>query len=284
MTTAGPRVAEVWRYPVKSMLGEQLDAVAVGERGLAGDRGYALVDRETGSVASAKHPSRWARLFELRAAYLEPPDGAGELPPVRITLPGGESTRSDDADADDVLSAVLGRAVQLVAHAPETVEIEQPVDADVSDAAPAPVKRGQIALLAPGTFFDCAPVHLVTTASLAALGAANASSVFDVKRFRPNVLVDAGPDATGFVENAWVDRRVRIGAELALDVLLSAPRCVMTTLAQPGLPADKAVLQTVARANRFEIPGLGPSSCVGVYAIVGAGGTVACGDPVSLPD
>src|ERR687884_1792810 len=90
-------VVALWRYPVKSMMGEELNATAVTDRGLLGDRAFALVDAETGKVASAKNPRRWPNLFDFRAAYAEPP-GDGPLPPVRITLPDGETLTTDQAD------------------------------------------------------------------------------------------------------------------------------------------------------------------------------------------
>src|SRR4051812_7546488 len=94
-------VAGIWRYPVKSMMGEELDASAVSEQGLLGDRGYALVDGETGKVASAKNPKRWPNLFQCQAALTEAPETAGELPSVRITLPDGDTVTSDDPGVDD---------------------------------------------------------------------------------------------------------------------------------------------------------------------------------------
>src|SRR4051794_38228423 len=91
----GSRVVAIWRYPVKSMMGEELNATEVTERGLLGDRAFALVDEETGKVASAKTPRRWPGLFDFRAAYVEPPSAAGSLPPARITAPDGESLTTD---------------------------------------------------------------------------------------------------------------------------------------------------------------------------------------------
>lgn len=284
MSANGATVAGMWRYPVKSMLGEQLDTTTIGERGLAGDRAYALLDVETGNIASAKNPRRWGMLFECRAEYLDAPDPTGDAPAVRMTLPDGTIVRSDDHDVDDVLSRALGRAVHLTTQAPAKVMISQyvPVVEGAPDERSDTVSVGQIALLAPsGTFFDAAPLHVVTTASLAALSAAYPSGQFDALRFRPNLLIDAG-DARGFVENAWVGRELRVGSEVGLDVVLSAPRCVMTTLAQGELPADKGILQTIARENRFEIRGLGPSSCVGVYGLVTATGSVALGHEVAI--
>src|SRR5437764_12120118 len=83
-------IVALWRYPVKSMLGEELNATEVTERGLLGDRALALVDAETGKVASAKNPRRWPNLFDFRAAYIEGPRESGSLPPVRITFPDGD--------------------------------------------------------------------------------------------------------------------------------------------------------------------------------------------------
>ena len=231
MRASDATVHAIWRYPLKSMLGEELDVATISERGLAGDRAYALVDAETGKVVSAKNPRRWPRLFECRAEYLEPPDPAGGVPPIRITMPDGTALRSDDADVDEVLSRTLGRPVRLTTRAPDQVIIEEyrPEVVGVVDERSDTVTEGQIALLAPaGTFFDCAPVHVVTTASLASLSAAYPSGRFEPQRFRPNLLIDPGTDASGFVENAWIDRSLRVGPDVAFDIVLSAPRCVMT--------------------------------------------------------
>ncbi len=285
MPATDPTVTALWRYPVKSMLGEELDVATVDERGLAGDRAYALVDVETGNVVSAKNPRRWGMLFECRARYLEPPDPTGAVPAVRVTMPDGSTLRSDDVDADDRLSRALGRPVRLTTDAPDRVIIEEyrPEVVGVVDQRSDTLSEEHIALLAPvGTFFDCAPIHVVTTATLASLAAAYPSGAFDPKRFRPNVLIDPGADTVGFVENDWVNRTLRVGPDVEFGIVMSAPRCVMTTLAQGELPADKAILQTIARENRFDIRGLGPSSCVGVYGIVSAGGVVSRGDEVDL--
>jgi hypothetical protein len=285
MRASDATVRAIWRYPLKSMLGEELDVATIGERGLAGDRAYALIDGETGKVVSAKNPRRWQRMFECRAEYLESPDPAGDVAPIRITMPDGTAVRSDDADVDDRLSHALRRAVRLTTLAPERVIIEEyrPDVVGVVDESSDTATDGQIALLAPaGTFFDCAPIHVVTTATLASLTAALPSGRFEPGRFRPNLLIDPGADAVGFVENDWINRSLRVGQHVAFDVVLCAPRCVMTTLAQGDLPADKNILQTIARQNRIDIRGLGPSSCVGVYGLVSTGGVVSRGDAVDL--
>src|SRR5688500_10250284 len=107
------------------MMGEELNATAIGDLGVLGDRAYALVDRETGDVASAKHPKKWPNLFDCRAAFVEPPAADRELPPVRITLPDGSSVVSDDEDVDGRLSDVVGRGVTLERTAPEEATLEE---------------------------------------------------------------------------------------------------------------------------------------------------------------
>src|SRR4051794_23861282 len=182
----GPRVVALWRYPVKSMMGEELNGVTITERGLLGDRAYALVDEETGKVASAKDPRRWPRLFDFRAAFVEPPGDGRPIPPVRITLPDGESLTSDQSDADHRLSDAVGRPVKLsrpeggrataVGYWPDHDWLAER-DEDFEFAFP------------PGTFFDGAMVHVVSTATLDRLRSLAPASRFEVPRFRPNVVI-----------------------------------------------------------------------------------------------
>src|SRR6266516_4373584 len=110
---SNPTVVSLWRYPVKSMMGEELNATDVTERGVLGDRVYGLMDRSDGKVASAKNPRKWPTLFDFRAAFAQPPRPGETLPPVRITLPNGTLVTSDQDDLDALLSTVLGRQVAL---------------------------------------------------------------------------------------------------------------------------------------------------------------------------
>ena len=112
------RIDGLYRYPVKSMRGEEIDATIVGERGLLGDRAYALVDQETGKVASAKNPRRWGILFDFHAAFVDEPVADSDLPPVEITGPDGERIRSDEHDAHEALSRLVGRPVRLESRPP----------------------------------------------------------------------------------------------------------------------------------------------------------------------
>jgi len=264
-------VVALWRYPVKSMMGEQLNAGEVTDRGLLGDRRYALVDRETGKVASAKDPRKWPTLIAHRATYVDPPAGNDGLPAVRITLPDGRIIRSDDPDVDRVLSADLGRDVALEGSAPEAPSLEEYwPDMEGLDHRDALTEEA----MAPGTFFDAAVVHLLTTATLDRLSQLYPEGRFEVRRFRPNVVVTATDGQSGFIEHEWVGRSLAIGDEVRLRVTKPCQRCVMTTIAQDDLPKDPGILRAAARHNNVN---------VGVYATVGRGGRIRRGDEVWLP-
>lgn len=272
-------VTALWRYPVKSMQGERIDRSEVTAAGLPGDRRWALVDPETGKVASAKRPRLWGRLLECHAALAD--DG------VLVTLPDGTSVDGRDRSADEALSALLDRPVQLTEKVPESMVFEERWEkekeghygtvVEVDDGEEVLDVRGAFA--ARGTFFDFSALHVVATSSLTAVASELGAPSVDVARFRPNLLVDVPADA-GFVENGWVGRTLRVGESMRLQGVMATMRCVMTTLAQPGLPADREVLRATNRANRVEVPPLGTYPCLGLYASVVDGGEVAVGDQV----
>lgn len=288
MTVVG-QVAALWRYPVKSMQGEMLDATPVGDAGVLGDRAYAIQDIETGRIVSAKHPRRWANVFACRAVYESAPRPGEPLPPVEITLPGGALISSADPGVDERLSSVFGRPVRLVAA--RAGGPERAYDADRSPlerlGSGEVVRREVLAAAAlPGLFFDYAPLHLLSTATLAALAAAYRAGHFDVRRFRPNVVVESVRDQDGFVENAWLGHALGIGTDVRLAVIDPCPRCVMTTLAQGTLSADPRILRTIHGANAAAsvtaAPGVLFAAVAGVYARADQGGMIRCGDAVTL--
>jgi uncharacterized protein YcbX len=267
----------VWlgRYPVKSMLGEELGDAVLDGSGVAGDRRFALIDRETGLVASAKHPRKWRALLSMSAARA--PDGRE----VVVTLPDGCRVSSDDPDVDGRLSRVLGRSVRLARTRPAGATIER-LTPEV-EAAAGTITRGPLSAGTPGdTFVDFAPVHVVTTATLDALGRAHPRGRVDARRLRPNLVVRTF-DETPFAENAWVGRRLAIGAGVVIRVIAPTPRCVVPTLAQRAdLPDDPHVLRTAARLNRVPVFDLGALTCVGAYASVERGGPLRVGDRVCV--
>ena len=286
-------IRALWRFPVKSMLGEELDAVDVSEGGIIGDRAYALRDTETGKVASAKHPKLWPNLFGCRAAFVEPPHAGDELPPVRIELADGTSVMSDAADVDAVLSRFFGRDVQLARAAQDGYTIDQyhPDEenydpeghrdevVEVGLGAAFFNERGLPSAVPEGSFFDLYPFSVLTTSTLEQLGELEPQSRFDVRRFRMNVIVDTS--GRGFVENGWVGHTLAIGDHVRLGVSLPDPRCVMPSLAQEELPRDPRILKALAQHNRIEVAGM-LYPCAGVYAVAEVTGTVRKGDRISL--
>jgi uncharacterized protein YcbX len=286
-------VGALWRFPVKSMLGEQLDAADVSEGGIVGDRAYALRDRETGKVASAKHPKLWPNLLACRAAFVEPPRPGYELPPARIELADGNSVLSDAAEVDAVLSRFFGREVELARAAQNGYTIDQ-YHPDEENYDPEGHRdevvearlgaaffneRGLPSAVPEGSFFDLYPLSVLTTSSLDQLGEFEPQSRFDARRFRMNVIVET--TARGFVENEWLGRTLAIGDDVQLGVALPDPRCVMPSLAQEDLPKDSRILKALAQHNRIDVAGaLYP--CAGVYAVAEATGTIRRDDRVSL--
>ena len=286
-------VRALWRFPVKSMLGEEADAVDLRDGGFVGDRAYAVRDRQTGKVASAKHPKLWPNLFACRAAFVEPPRPANELPAVRIELADGTAVMSDAADVDAVLSRFFGREVELAGAAQNGYTIDQyhPDEenydpeghrdevVEVGLGAAFFNERGLPSAVPEGSFFDLYPFSVLTTSTLDQLGELEPQSRFDARRFRMNVIVDTSD--RGFVENEWIGHTLAIGDKVRLGVALPDPRCVMPSLAQEDLPRDPGILKAFARHNRIDVAGaLYP--CAGVYAIAEATGTIRKGDRISL--
>ena len=287
-------VDQLWRFPVKSMQGESVPSVELTPSGVAGDRAWALVDPSDGKVVSAKNPRKWGRVLELSAAFVDGVDG-----PVAVSTPDGTTVRSDAAgeDASGVLSRFLGRDVVLTpsSSAPAQRTMEETWPDGVEGLAPSAfiestriatddgdtVSDITMAMAAPpGTFFDLAVLHLLTTSTLASLRAAHPDGDFDVRRYRPNVVV--ATSGGGFTENDWVGRTASFGVGGAgMAVTLATMRCVMTTMAQPGLPRDLSLLQTIARTNRIDMLG-GEWACAGVYGNAVGAGVVQVGDTVTL--
>ena len=161
-------VAALRRYPVKSMLGEDVDASDVTFTGLTGDRRLAVLSRTTGKIASAKFPRLWRDLLTLSAAAAD--DRAANGTAVHITLPGGKTVWSSDADINAVLSGLLGQPVTLTAIPSPGAALDRAVpEAVLRDGVDAQVPAELMEIGGggpPGTFVDFAPLHLLTTSTL----------------------------------------------------------------------------------------------------------------------
>jgi uncharacterized protein YcbX len=275
------RVRSIRRYPVKSMLGEELDGVSLDRRGVVGDRVYALIDDETQKVVSVKRPKRWGRMFELAAVT--------RSGTVEVCFPDGTSTSIADVGLPDRLRAFLGRPVSVASTPPSGATFDEvwmrELKNDVDPVwRPSRVEDGEemidngLLMSVNGNFFNFGAVHIVTTSSTRHLQELAREVRFDPYRFRPNIVVET--DGEGFVENDWPGKTLIIG-DVRLAVLIPVPRCVMTTLAQGDLPADREVLRTISQHNALDL-GRGALPCLGVYADVAAEGQICVGDPVTV--
>lgn len=288
-------VKALYRYPVKSMRGEPITSSLVDTNGLLGDRALAILDKERGVLASGKNPQRWGQLLGYAARYEAEPEPGQDLPAVLITGPDGTEYHSGDPDVDARLSEALGLPVALVdAGQLDGAKGYELVWTDIEGAAPDEWKEKtaigeqdgetlghlEFGQLAPSRFFDVSVLHFVTTSALAHVRALSPSSTFDVRRYRPNVVVET--DEEGIVENEWVNQVVTNGTT-RVGVTMPAVRCVMTTLAQDELPVDRSTLRTITKHNRLEIGGgIGAWACFGVYGDVTADGSFAVGDELQV--
>ncbi len=260
----------LWRYPVKSMQGEELDKSDIDIKGLLGDRTHALWDVETKRVASAKNPRKWSSLLNCHATFEQTPQVDKLIPTVHISLPDGSTITSKQADINTQLSNWIKREVKFLTTAPETPSLDQ-YWPDVEGTA---YQDTVTQLFMPTeTFFDSCPIHAITTATLNRLQQLYPDGEFAICRFRPNLLIDTLSTQADFVENDWVGHILAIGDSVRLKIDTACPRCVVTTLAQEGLPQDLNILKTTAKYNDV---------IAGIRLSVIQGGTIHQGDSIWL--
>lgn len=271
-TTTIGKVVSIWRYPVKSMLGEELNSSYITEHGLIGDRVYALIDQETGKVISAKNPNKWGMLFDFRSAFIDQPQVVDNIPPVRITFPDGTQIFSNQNEINHTLSKVLDREVKLIRNS-----LEKPIYEEYWPNIEGLAQREKTTdeVMPPQSFFDIAVVHILTTSTINRLRELYPKGRFEIRRFRPNIVVEPLSGEADFVENSWVGKNITIGEKILLNVIQPCTRCVMITLPQSELPKDLGILKTVAKYNQVN---------VGVYASVYRDGTIRRGDSVQIKE
>ncbi len=266
------------RYPVKSMFGESPQSLSVASRGIGGDRSWAVLDVETGKIASAKRPKRWGSLLLCGARTTD-----GEASSVEIEFPDGTICDVRDAQAGRLLSEMTGREVRLINVPPDDPEIDRSYpEEQLAAGSQADVGSGILKLSAAapsGTFLDYAPVHLITTATLQGL-TQTPGDFPEAIRYRPNVTIRSLPDAPAFPENRWVGGTVRIGEAVELRILLETPRCAIPMLSHGTLPEKPDALRAAIKFNRVDIAGFGIQPCAGVYVEVIKAGVINRHDPV----
>jgi uncharacterized protein len=259
------------------MMGEELNSSYVTERGLVGDRTYAVIDKQTDKVASAKNPRKWGKLFDCRSIFVDlPSDDVDGIPPVRITLPDGSNVFSDreEDDIDSCLSKVFDRQVTLM----KASAFEEPSYEEYWPDIDGLARREAVTdeAMPSKTFFDIAVIHILTTSTINRLRELYPEGRFEVRRFRPNIVVESDyGEKNDFIENSWVGKKLTIGKDIVLKVTAPCTRCVMITLPQGDLPQDLGILSTAARYNQVH---------VGVYTSVERGGIIHRGDTIRIEE
>ena len=283
-------VTQLWRYPVKSMAGEQLSAAEIDQNGVAGDRGWAVREIEADVTRNARE---MPKLLQFASAYAESPSFDQRSPAVTITTPDNMQVQSADEDRDQQLSEILGRPVMLTplhpaddlawyarAPIPEGVDPMQALRQlmGMQEDDPLPDFSGlppdlQNFSSPPGTYFDCYPIHIMTTSSLNTLAEAGGGEDVDVRRFRPNVLIDTG-DTEGLLEVDWTGKKLRLG-QVVIELQTTTVRCSVPAHAQRDFGSSRAVGRALIENTKQHL---------GSYCNVLQGGTVNVGDDVELID
>ncbi|MEQ9519220.1 MAG: MOSC domain-containing protein [Parvibaculum sp.] len=290
MSEAQFAIKEIWRYPVKSMQGEKLQGALLTPGGIPLDRGWAVRDEKTQTIAGAK---KIKTLLNCEARYLMGTN-AGSVPHVEITLPDGTTLRTDDTLVHEKLSDALGTAVTLwpLQPASDTDHYrtkEKPADAMAALRATFALEPGEplpdfskfpAELLAEltefasprGTYFDAFPLDMLTEASLRHLQTLAPDADLDIRRFRPNILLSDDQNMTSLAETGWVGQTVTLGST-KIHVDMECPRCIMTTLAQQDLPRDAAIMRAMVAQTKQNLS---------VYCTVKTGGQITVGDRLNL--
>lgn len=277
----------IYRYPVKSMGGHTLQTTELTQNGIPGDRCWTVKDEERGGIKGGK---RFPELMGMSAVLLNEPSEEQVSPPAQITLADGTQVQTRDSDANERLTDAIGSPVSLWPLLPED-QLEHyqrtppPPGTDFEAAMrevfartpdePLPdLSLFPEMLIAyespPGTYFDAYPLLILSESALAAMQDASAGSTYDVRRFRPNFVIDIAED--GFPEDQWENREATLGtARLRLEI--ACPRCVMTTHGFADLPKDPKIMRELVQNNGGNL---------GLYASVIDPGTVSIGDTLVL--
>ena len=282
-------VAEIRRYPVKSLGGELLPEVSLGAGGVPGDRAWAVRDEVRGGIRGAK---KIASLMQLQSRYARPPAPEGSSP-AEIVLPDGSIVATGAADVNERLSQAVGQEVSLwpllPADALDHYRRGAPTHEDIVEELRSIFGRAPDEPLPdlglfppevmefespPGTYFDAFPLLVMTDASMAQMNERVPGSRFDVRRFRPNFVIAAADADAEFPEQVWRGKKLRMG-EAVIAVTVECPRCVMITHGFEDLPKDPGIMRALVRETGGHL---------GVYAEVETPGLIRAGDAVELID
>ncbi|MDX8502551.1 MOSC domain-containing protein [Mesorhizobium sp. VK4C] len=237
-------VSQLWRYPASSLAGERLDAISVGTSTVDGDRMFGLVDATDNEIARPDRDAKWHKVPRIRTRLSNDRD-------LEVAVPGGDWLSAPGAECDRAVSAYLGFTASIRPFGQE----------NAPPAYSGPLTQAR---------YRKAPIHLLTTASLARLKALHPEGAADPRRFRPNIVVDMDPVEGSFPETEWIGRKLAVG-DLLLTVSEPCRRCGFTIIAQDGFDNDPGILRNLVRHNAHNI---------GVYCTVDRPARVEIGAPM----
>ena len=283
------KVDSIFRYPVKSMMGEKIEETCVTSNGVLGDRVWAVRDEVRGGIRGAK---KIPQLMHLSAACIVEPTEYGS-DPAAVTLADGEVIRTDDQNINARLSQALDHKVTIwpimpkeqLDHyrrgAPDSDDLETELRQVFGRTADEPLPDLSIfppEILEyespPGTYFDAFPLLILSKKSLVAMNQRQPASIFDQKRFRPNLLVEDFNSVGDFPEEAWEGFRLKVGSAV-LKAEVVCPRCVVTTHGFEKLPKDPSIMRGLVKENNGNL---------GLYASVEEPGKISAGDKITRID
>ena len=283
------KVDSIFRYPVKSMMGEKIEETCVTSNGVLGDRVWAVRDEVRGGIRGAK---KIPQLMHLSAACIVEPTEYGSYP-AAVTLADGEVIRTDDQNINARLSQALDHKVTIwpimpkeqLDHyrrgAPDSDDLETELRQVFGRTADEPLPDLSIfppEILEyespPGTYFDAFPILILSKKSLAVMNQRLPGSIFDQKRFRPNLLIEDFNGVSDFPEQAWEGFRLKVGSAV-LKAEVVCPRCVVTTHGFEKLPKDPSIMRGLVKENNGNL---------GLYASVEEAGRIAAGDKITRID
>ncbi|RXK11525.1 MOSC domain-containing protein [Halarcobacter mediterraneus] len=257
------KVSILLRYPVKSMQGEKLKQTIITEKGLLGDRSYAMIDLKSKKAISAKNPRKWPEIFKYSSSFSEEPT-LNKLPDIKIKLPDNSAVYSSQNNINEVLSEAFNSDIILSSNVPNNATLEGLFDESIRDV-----------IMPKGTFFDIGIIHLLTTSTLAKLEELYEEGIFKINRFRANIIIEPNSNEKDFIENNWVGKKIYIGEEVILKIKQTTSRCVMTTLEQEDLPKDINILRTIKKNNDGK---------AGIYADVIKTGVIKVDDSIFIEE
>jgi MOSC domain-containing protein len=303
------RVLQIWRHAVKSMAGEKLEACEVGAQGIPGDRGWAVRDETSGEITNGK---RIPLLMQCSATYRTAPAAGVNTQAEIVLADGTVTATDDvDVNSQlsrlfgkpvtlwplqpasdtefyrraGTSARIAGRLTRfssfrsllptLTSFGTMNRQMREMFSREAGEPIPdiSQMPLEVLEFTSPlGTYFDAFPINLLTTASLKQMTKLNHEAIWDVRRFRPNFLVETKDELEGLVEAGWTGRVLRLG-EVELKLEIPCARCGMTTHAQKDLPKDPSILRSIVKEA---------DQNMGIYASVISGGRVSVGDEVEL--